>query len=194
MPLGSILAGTPPGVNTTSLTGLPLIATCLPPTWKEPVSRSAIGSAAFVMFEVSRMIAVEKMASRDMIPSRSIPGILRRFPSGDPSEHAADGHADAGGVALAEYVARHDLAGGEHVGGRLAVLHQHAGLPVHAGAEIGEGDARPHRIGVIGRRLDLAGPMRLRRRQPFGAAIVENGVVEGAGPHRGVEIGDGLFQ
>ena len=36
--------------------------------------------------------------------------------------------------------------------------------------------------------------MRLRRRQPFGAAIVEDGVIEGAGPHRGVEIGDGLFQ
>ena len=29
---------------------------------------------------------------------------------------------------------------------------------------------------------------------PFGAAIVEDGVVEGAGPHRGVEFGDGLLQ
>ena len=34
----------------------------------------------------------------------------------------------------------------------------------------------------------------LRRRQSFGAAIVEIGVVEGAGPDGGVEIGDGLFQ
>ena len=36
--------------------------------------------------------------------------------------------------------------------------------------------------------------MRLRRRDAFGAAVVENGVVEGAGPHRGVEVGHGLFQ
>ena len=70
-----------------------------------------------------------------------------RFPSRHPAEDAADGHADAGGIALAEHVAGHDLAGGEHVGRGLAVLHQHAGLLVHAGAEIGEGDAGPHRIG-----------------------------------------------
>src|SRR5687768_14940100 len=103
------------------------------------MSRSAIGSAAPAMVEVISMAATEMMAKRDMTSSLNrwplISGILRRFPSGDPSEHAADGHADAGGVALAEHIARHDLAGGEHVGGGLAVLHQHARLPVHAGAE-----------------------------------------------------------
>src|SRR5258707_4715985 len=36
--------------------------------------------------------------------------------------------------------------------------------------------------------------MALGRRQAFGAAIVEDGVIEGAGPNRGVEIGDGLLQ
>src|SRR4051812_34493189 len=46
-----------------------------------------------------------------------IPRILRRFPSRDPAEHAADGHADSRRIALAEHVAGHDLAGGEHVGG-----------------------------------------------------------------------------
>ena len=36
--------------------------------------------------------------------------------------------------------------------------------------------------------------MRLLRRDAFGAAIVQDGVIERAGLHRGVEIGDGLFQ
>src|SRR5581483_10577885 len=43
VPLRSTFAGTPPGVNTTSFTGLPLIVTSRPPTWNEPMSRSAIG-------------------------------------------------------------------------------------------------------------------------------------------------------
>src|SRR5882672_5489969 len=42
----STLAGTPPGVNTTSFTGLPEISTSRPPTWNEPMSRSAIGAWA----------------------------------------------------------------------------------------------------------------------------------------------------
>jgi hypothetical protein len=37
------LAGTPPGVNVTSLTGRPLIVASLPPTWKEPMALSVIG-------------------------------------------------------------------------------------------------------------------------------------------------------
>jgi hypothetical protein len=36
--------------------------------------------------------------------------------------------------------------------------------------------------------------MGLRRRQPFGAAIIENGVIEAARAYRGVEVGDGFFQ
>ena len=36
--------------------------------------------------------------------------------------------------------------------------------------------------------------MGFRRRQSFGAAIVQDGVIEGARPHRGVEVGHGLFQ
>ena len=70
----------------------------------------------------------------------------------------------------------------------------HARLLVHARAEIGEGDAGPHRIGQIGRVLDFPCPMRLLRRDAFGAAVVEDGVVEGAGLHRGVELGDRLLQ
>src|SRR5215475_11401482 len=45
-PFGSIFAGGPPGVKTTSFTGLPLIVTSRPPTWKEPMSLSWIGACA----------------------------------------------------------------------------------------------------------------------------------------------------
>jgi hypothetical protein len=37
----STFAGTPPGVNTTSFTGLPVISTSRPPTWNDPISRRA---------------------------------------------------------------------------------------------------------------------------------------------------------
>src|SRR2546426_6777041 len=46
VPFGSTCAGTPPGVNTISFTGLPEISTSRPPTWNEPTSRSAIGAWA----------------------------------------------------------------------------------------------------------------------------------------------------
>src|SRR6267378_4227286 len=46
VPFGSTFAGTPPGVNTTSFTGLPESSTSRPPTWNEPMSRSAIGAWA----------------------------------------------------------------------------------------------------------------------------------------------------
>src|SRR5713226_6780169 len=105
------------------------------------MSRSAIGSAAFAAADAANVSAAAKttLGMRDMIPlpipclvSFLVPClvscILCRFPSGDPSEHAADGHADAGGVAFAQHIAGHDLTGGEHVGCGLAVLHQHARL------------------------------------------------------------------
>src|ERR1700730_5782729 len=103
------------------------------------MSRKAIGSAAIPATDV----ATANTATRDTPEMRdmilppvacSVPRIFRRFPSRDPPEHAADGHSDSGRIAFAEHVAGHDLAGREHVGRGLAVLHQHAGLLVHAGA------------------------------------------------------------
>src|SRR5712672_3989323 len=98
------------------------------------MSRSAIGSAAFAAADAANVNAAARIALGmcDMIPllvpclvPRLVSCIFRRFPSRDPSEHAADGHADAGRVAFAEHIACHDLAGGEQVGGGLAALHQH---------------------------------------------------------------------
>ena len=49
--------------------------------------------------------------------------------------------------------------------------------------------------GLAGKlQLDPSRPMGLRRRQPFGAAVVQDGVIEGAGPHRRIEIGNRDFQ
>src|SRR2546425_13015513 len=44
VPFRSTFAGTPPGVNTTSLTGFPETSTSRPPTWNEPMSRRAMGT------------------------------------------------------------------------------------------------------------------------------------------------------
>ena len=100
--------------------------------------------------------------------------------AGDPAEHRADRHADAGDVALAKNVARHDFAGGEHIGRRLSVVHDHARALVDFQPEVGEGDARPQRIAPERRRVERLRPVGLVRRQPFGAAVVEHLVIERA--------------
>src|SRR5438270_3451619 len=69
-------------------------------------------------------------------------GLLAR----DAPEGRADRHADAREVALAQHVARHDLAGGEEVFRRGAVRELHARRTVHRDAEVGErnsGTKRP---------------------------------------------------
>src|SRR5215218_900221 len=92
--------------------------------------------------------------------SRLVADMSRRLPTCDTPEDTADRHADTGRVALADHVAGHDLSRREHVLGGGAVLHDHARLPVHAGAKIGEGDAGANRIAVERRRIDAPGPVR----------------------------------
>ena len=50
------------------------------------------------------------------------------------------------------------------------------------------------RIGVVRRRVELARPVAFRIASPSVAAIVEHGVIEGAGAHRGVEVVHGLAE
>src|SRR6476469_810231 len=88
--------------------------------------------------------------------------------SGDAPVRGADGHADAREIPLAEDVAGHDLARGEYVARGPAGGHQHARAIVDRHAEVGEGDARPQRITVEGRRVDGARPVRLRRGEAGG--------------------------
>ena len=61
-------------------------------------------------------------------------------------------------------------------------------------AQIGERDARPQRIAVERRRVERQGPVRLGRCQPFGMAVVQHCVVEGADLARGVVGLDGLHE
>jgi hypothetical protein len=68
VPFGSTFAGTPPGVKVTSLTGLPEISTSRPPTWNEPISRSAIGSAALASVADIRTATAETIATRIINP------------------------------------------------------------------------------------------------------------------------------
>src|SRR5262249_33805011 len=113
------------------------------------MSRRVIGSSALAGKAAISASAIEVTAIRDMTSPENLLSlvfcILGCFPSGAAAEHAADGHTDTGGVTLAQHIAGHDLAGCEHVGRWFTVFHQHARLSVHAGAEIGEGDAGPHR-------------------------------------------------
>src|ERR1043165_527555 len=63
-----------------------------------------------------------------------------RLHAGDAAECRADRHADACGVALAEHVAGHHLAGDKKVRAGAAA-EVHGGFVVHLQAEVGEGDA-----------------------------------------------------
>src|SRR3569832_2338498 len=96
----------------------------------------------------------------------------------EAAEHGADGHADAGEITLAQYVAGHAAAGGKHVARRLPAFEHDARLLVHLDAEIGEGDAGPQRFGVVWWFVDALRPVRFRDGEAGGRAVVEHGVVE----------------
>src|SRR5665213_3713364 len=120
-----------------------------------------------------------------------IPGGLL---SGDAAEHRADGHAKSGEIAASENVAGHDLAAGEQVGGGPAVLHQHPRLLVHLQAEIGKRNAGTQRVAVEWRLVDRTRPVRFRRRQAFGAAIIQPRRIELPRLHGGVVLRNGRLQ
>src|SRR4051812_18831843 len=105
--------------------------------WNEPMSRSAMGSAAKAGVATANVSETITPGMRDICCLPLVSCIFCGLSSGHAAKHAADGHSDSRRIALAQHVAGHDLAGGEHVGRLLAVLHQHPRLPVHAGAEIG---------------------------------------------------------
>src|SRR5215471_16647743 len=71
-----------------------------------------------------------------------------RQAAGDAAERGADAHADAGGVAPAEHVAGHHLAGDEQVLADLATEAHGSGV-IGLQAQIGEGDARLERVAEV---------------------------------------------
>ena len=88
----------------------------------------------------------------------------------------------------------HDLAGGKHVWGRLAVLEDDPGVLVHANTEVRERQSRPQRIGVVGGSVERASPVSLRRHQSGGRAIVQNCVVESSRTNCAIERPHCCFQ
>src|SRR5512141_2191085 len=101
---------------------------------------------------------------RSPLTSASWTGMGRRLLAGDAPEYGADGHAEAGKIALAQNVAGHDFPGCKHVLRQRTAFHPNIRALVHLDAEVGERDARPQRIAVIRRRIDRPGPVRLLRR------------------------------
>src|SRR5438105_14579522 len=100
------------------------------------MSRSASASSA-VAWLPGRAPALSASVS---VAGLLITGILGRLPARDAAEHAADGHADAGRIAAPEHIPGHNLAGGEHVGRRTSVFHEHARFAVHPRRQIREGN------------------------------------------------------
>ena len=123
---------------------------------------------------------------------RLLSGCTGGLPSGDAPEYRADGHAEPGQVALADNVAGHDLAGRENVGARAKPLHFRSFIHFHA--EIRKRDSRPQRIAVEWRQVDGLRPVGLRWIETFGAAVIENLVIEAARPHGLVEFTDSRFE
>src|SRR5690606_5831323 len=91
--------------------------------------------------------------------------------AGDAPEGRADGHAHAGGIALAEEVARRHLASDEEIGAGLAG-EAHGSRLVGAQPEVGEGDPRAQRVAEVGRPVEGSGPVRLGGRERLGVAAV----------------------
>src|SRR5207244_8668934 len=107
--------------------------------------------------------------------------------SGNPSENRTDGHSEPGEITLAQNIAGHDFTGSENVAVRSKTLN--FGSLVHLHAEIRERNSRAQRIAVKRRLVDSLGPMRLRRGQTGGVAIIKNLVIEGARADCVVELG-----
>src|SRR5262245_16750914 len=120
--------------------------------------------------------------------------MLRRALSRDSAEHRADGHAEPGQIPLAEYVPRHHLAGGEEIRAGASVVHDRARVDVHANAEIRERDTWTKRIREVGSGVERARPMRLRRRDAFRAAVIENGAIKCSGLNARVEVAHGTLE
>src|SRR5215831_9997757 len=90
-PFGSTLAGGPPGVNTTSFTGLPLIATSRPPTWNELMSLSWIGACV----QAARAARTGIVAA-GFIVCLFLDRLYGPRGAHDATRHPAEGHGRAG--------------------------------------------------------------------------------------------------
>ena len=98
--------------------------------------------------------------------------------SGNSSKYGSDGHSKTGQVAFAQNISSHYFSSGEKIPAGLSILHQDARVLVYFYAEIGKRNSRPQWITDERWRVDLARPMRFRRVDSIGPAIIELITVE----------------
>ena len=97
--------------------------------------------------------------------------------AGNASKRCTNGHADTGGVAFAEYIARHHFARDKQVLAGLSGEMNGGGF-VGFEAQVGEGDAGSYRIGIKGGCVDGQGPVTFDRGKPLCMTVVECGVIK----------------
>ena len=102
---------------------------------------------------------------------------LRGFFTCDATKRGADGHADTGGIALAQYVASHHLTGNEQVtaGGACEV---NRSVFIHFQSQVGKGDPRSQGITVVRGRINRPRPVRFRWRQALRRAVIQLRVIK----------------
>src|SRR5207244_8176838 len=105
----------------------------------------------------------------------------RSLPSRDSSEHRSDGHPEPRQIASAKNITCHDLSGREDICVPAQTLDFRS--LIHLYAQIGESDSRPQRKTVEGTPVDGLCPVRFRRIEAFGAAVIQNLMIKAARPH-----------
>src|SRR5437667_6766157 len=133
------------------------------------------------------------------MPIRRLPSAIvsatcgtRSLPSRDSSEHRSDGHPESRQMAFAKNVTCHDLSGREDICVRAQTLDFRS--LIHLYAQIGESDSRPQRKTVEGRLVDGLCPVRFRRIDAFGAAVIQNLMIKEARPHCLIKFANAAFE
>lgn len=102
---------------------------------------------------------------------------LRGFFTCDATKRGANGHADPGGIALAQYVASHHFTGNEKVtAGRACEMDR--SVFIHFQSEIGKGDPWSQGITVVGGGINRPCPVSFRWRQALRRAVVQLSVIK----------------
>src|SRR6185295_7784587 len=111
---------------------------------------------------------------------RSLSGGTCGLLPSDASEHRSDRHAKPRQVAFADDIAGHDFSGREEIGIRSES--QDLRSRINPYTKVCERYSRPQWISKERRLVDGLRPMRFRGVESFGAAIIEDLMVEVAGP------------
>src|SRR5207247_4464768 len=116
----------------------------------------------------------------------------RTLPSRDSSEHRSDGHPEPRQIASADNITCHDLSGREDICVPAQTLDLSSLINLYA--QIRESDSRPQRKTVEGTPVDGLCPVRFRRIDAFGAAVIQNLMIKEARPHCLIKFANSAFE